>query len=718
MRRHNLISTASAAALAFLLLHSCTFDRGALSEKFGCDSDSDCPTGEACLSGFCGSALIPTDVVEDTTIDLTSPDGHSETGRVDMGPDVGPDADSDADDDATAEDGRAEDGLSEDALAEDGIIEDGPSEDPMADSDATDTADLADATDVADAVDVGDTADVTDTVDVGDTADVTDAADVTDTADVGDTADVTDTADVGDAPDIDDVADAPDLSCPVEERNACGGCTTLDDLWDTPCGDGCGGGFWACADSEHLFCDSDGEANLCGGCGDLDGVPDEDCGDCGSWECADQGLRCVDPGLNECDGCGDLDGAKDDECGACGQLVCEDDGSALRCEDPGTNACGTCGPLGGEPGDRDAECGACGFLRCSEDGLRLVCDDPGLNDCFGCGTLEGQPGTRCQDCGVWACADDDASVYCADDGFNSCGTCGELDGEPGERGDECGECGELVCAREDTALRCQDDGFNGCDTCADFGDRQVGGPCEDGCGVWECSDDGLTLECDLIHENECGGCGPLPGEEGGPCSCDGHGDAEWICRDNGEMGCADPAEPVLLHDEADDRTIVGPETFWVDEVGDYDPYLIAVTTDHGRGGDHTIEPSVTLTPTAWDAGSFEVCVFWVRHDFDSGVSERDLDGYSCGSGDECTWFDVSAGQFHKGEEVCKAEQVGFDTGQDVYGCCDGSGLGSTLWQASMYDIDIDRRKDTGYVVPIIISTGVAACFPYNLQVFL
>lgn len=285
------------------------------------------------------------------------------------------------------------------------------------------------------------------------------------------------------------------------EQNACGGCATLTNVPDTPCGP-CGEGAWSCDGPDDLACVGGTGANVCGGCLELQGSPGDICDSeegIGLRVCTQRDdLFCLGVNRNRCGGLRDsLDREQPgDPCGTCdlGSMVC-DGRDAVACVegDATTNACGGCAALYGAPGE---PCGVCGDVwECDpDDPNRVVCLQPDLNQCGGCERLTDVPGSTCTrddgTAGRVACVGFD-EVTCGPPDRNACGGTADLDVTIGE---SCGEC---------------DDGFIRCvspEQAMCIGDRGA---------------------------NACGGCGALPGLPGASCGLD----REYRCTADGSSRC-------------------------------------------------------------------------------------------------------------------------------------------------------------------------------------
>ena len=361
--------------------------------------------------------------------------------------------------------------------------------------------------------------------------------------------DAVDEPDAGDEPDADT---GDDVGPDPADLEACGGeeSPTYDGAPAEPgdsCGE-CGDGTLVCDGPDALTCVGATEQNECGGCQSLFAEPGAECGPCeeGTWECtAEGGLACDgSSGRNDCGGCDELEGALGAACTTemfefDGVLQCTSQNEMTCSEDPDAmeNPCGGPNDLSELPGEA---CGTCGFgtLECdSIYSTECIESDRGVNACGGCGPLVGEPGEECGDCGgTWSCEGDNR-VICAQV-YNECGGCSELDGAPG---DSC-EGGVMGCASTDE-LTCFPDATNACGG-TEMLDGIPGedcGPCEEGVRVCAGLD---TLSCiGAAEPNDCGGCGPLPGEEGQPCD-EEHG--LWACTNDGGMVC----EPLDLDTNA------------------------------------------------------------------------------------------------------------------------------------------------------------------------
>ena len=165
---------------------------------------------------------------------------------------------------------------------------------------------------------------------------------------------------------------------------------------------------------------------------------------------------------------------------------------------------------------------------------------PALNACGGCDTLDHEPGSACGggECGTgtWECAAENV-VECRSEDvtLNLCGGCEALDDSPG---DECGDCGVYECADDGDSLECDDPGTNACDGCENLEHEPDAdcGVCLD--GDWACNDEG-GIDCvDATPANACGGCGDLiapPLAECGVCL-----DGTYQCNyDNTAVTCID-----------------------------------------------------------------------------------------------------------------------------------------------------------------------------------
>jgi len=623
---------------AALFLSACTFDRSGLSEKVECIDDSDCSAGEICRGSFCGSAVGTGDLdagLEASFFDVDAREGEGD-GTI---ADVGDDPQEDSTEDIVPLDSR-DDG-SED-LTEDGsdVSEDGS-----------------------------------------------------------------------------DISD--DGGC--DPVNACGGCSELSAVPDTECGgEGCGTGTWECVGQESVECVSeDASLNACGGCAELDGEIEGECGECGQFECSDDGesLECDDPGENECGGCDELEHPVDEECGVCGGGVgeCNDDGTSSCVGANPTNGCGTCVDLGGAP---TAECGACfdGTLACNDDGTALICegatpdnacggcgvvtDTPGtacgdcnglwtcngaltgvtcegatsFNDCGGCETLDYAPETDCGTCldGTWTCDGQNAVECLGASGINACGGCGLLEGAPD---DLCGECsdGLWTCNGDNTAVTCEgQSSLNACGGCVSLDHEPDTGCSVCPGGLWTCTEakDSVTCEGDP-GLNLCGGCGELPGEENDICSCDGEGEAKYVCHEGG-MVCLEPynsksdARWLEAATENQSREASGV----IDSNGEWDWF--AVTTDDVRGS--TMEPTARITTNNPASQSFQICVF-----YQPGWGGN-YGSHSCGGGDQCARYDAGTNTI-VGDNCWWTD--GFENDADMHGCCESDPDDQGRWTARM-----------------------------------
>ena len=121
-------------------------------------------------------------------------------------------------------------------------------------------------------------------------------------------------------------------------KNACGGCTVLNNVPGGACGI-CGAGRLTCNGLDEIICDGEMGQNVCGGCNVIQGKKGEKCGNCGTLACSgtDQ-LVCIEKPNNVCGGCQPLANSPGQKCGACGEWVCTAD-KKLACDDPGAQAC-------------------------------------------------------------------------------------------------------------------------------------------------------------------------------------------------------------------------------------------------------------------------------------------------------------------------------------------------------------------------------------------
>jgi hypothetical protein len=140
------------------------------------------------------------------------------------------------------------------------------------------------------------------------------------------------TADIGDACGCGgawacDAANPDVLECENANLNACGGCGILE---GTP-GETCEGGRIYCASADQVLCGT-AFVNACGGADTLTQSPGGICGTCGggTWACASlNSVFCDgDPGpsaANACGGCGTLSAAIGSRCGTCnsGTVICD-----------------------------------------------------------------------------------------------------------------------------------------------------------------------------------------------------------------------------------------------------------------------------------------------------------------------------------------------------------------------------------------------------------
>ncbi|TVR04891.1 MAG: hypothetical protein EA398_00935 [Deltaproteobacteria bacterium] len=244
-------------------------------------------------------------------------------------------------------------------------------------------------------------------------------------------------------------------------------------------------------------------------------------------------------------------------CGLFGEGVLVCGGlDVLRCvgESTDVNACGRQGVLPVEPG---TPCGVCGD---EDGGGTWVCDagaSAGVrcvgarapNGCGGCALLEARPGAPCDEGvsggeGRWTCASAE-EMRCDAGDVNACGSDGELlhEGRPARPGDACAlACGDgvLTCGIGG-GLACvstgQDPEANACGGCGLLPGVEGGGCGTCGDGVWTCQDGGLRCVGATLP-NACGGCDGRTGSPGAACE-DGR---VWRC-DGPLLECTAPLTP-------------------------------------------------------------------------------------------------------------------------------------------------------------------------------
>lgn len=297
------------------------------------------------------------------------------------------------------------------------------------------------------------------------------------------------------------------------------------------------------------------------------------------------------------------------------------------------------------------------------------CFPLGVNVCGGCDLLVFGPGDWCGDCRVYECEEDDdgptGSLICP---------------EPSGLGDECGDCGggELVCELLATELSCADP-------------------------------DPLNL---------CEGCEELDGEPGEVCSCDGEGDADWICSGAEAVECSDENDAPDLATNIGEGNDEGhtDTTGILDRPADVDWFVRVANEDiPGGGGGKTIEPRARLRSDADGDEPYLVCVFYSYSD-DRG---RNLGTYDCSGSAQCSWWDQSSDEVHQWTADSCTSQEGFDSGTDLYGCCeanyiaDGHNRGVTA-RLTQIDGDGDDRG-TAYI-RVAHQGAEDSCDEYDLQV--
>ncbi|MCA9565221.1 MAG: hypothetical protein KC561_17105, partial [Myxococcales bacterium] len=221
------------AALA-ALLGACSFDSERLgSSGWACDSQSDCPSGQYCVSGVCVTSLA-SDVDEEREAYVGPPDT---------------DAQSDSDD------GDATPDLTSDLTPDQRFDLSTDIEPDLGQCDGEPANQCGGCTDLP--------------------------------AAVGSTC-----GNVACGSGTWQCATVNTLTCVSDDDvNACGGC---DELSDAP-GDVCQecGEFQCGSDGNSLSCGGP-NLNVCGGCEELEGEPDDPCGCGGTYECDDEGsLVCV-----------------------------------------------------------------------------------------------------------------------------------------------------------------------------------------------------------------------------------------------------------------------------------------------------------------------------------------------------------------------------------------------------------------------------------------
>lgn len=150
--------------------------------------------------------------------------------------------------------------------------------------------------------------------------------------------------------------------------NACGGCADLANAPGAPCGT-CGTSKYVCAaDAKSTACAKPDDRNACGGCTSLPTLG-ATCGRCSSGEYVCDGtdaVKCDDPVPVFAISPGT-------PCGTCKTktYTCTADKKDTVCAGPDdVNACGGCGTLAGVPG---ATCGTCGKWSCSGDKASVAC---------------------------------------------------------------------------------------------------------------------------------------------------------------------------------------------------------------------------------------------------------------------------------------------------------------------------------------------------------
>jgi hypothetical protein len=338
------------------------------------------------------------------------------------------------------------------------------------------------------------------------------------------------------------------------------------------------------------------------------------------------------------------------------------------------NACNGCLPLANEPG---ADCGPCDLDDYVCSGTEATtCDGTTFgNACGGCLTLANPPGGNCGPCNLdeYQCDGTEDTVCSGTTYGNACNGCTTLANPPGT---DCGVC--------------------------DLDDYVCTGPETTAC-------DGNTLG------NACGGCTPLGGTVGEVCSCDGDGEALWCCDGTEALDCGDGNDLVggatsLGAFDADDAT---SGTGYTDNTDDFDWYVASVADDAD-----TLNVTAVLTPTSVIGPSdpepieYAVCAFF-RYD---DARQGNIVTYSCGTGDECYYYDSSGHVLIAGG--CATAVNGFDAAVDLYGCCETDPVGDRSLTVQVNDLD-GGVPDTGdaYILVTFIDGGVnSGCGPYDLDV--
>jgi hypothetical protein len=348
-----------------------------------------------------------------------------------------------------------------------------------------------------------------------------------------------------------------------------------------------------------------------------------------------------------------------------------DAGDLAPCDGGPANPCGGCHALEAEPGDScESSCGP-GHWVCDGPDALACQPDEGLNACGGCGELSAEPGTSCGPCtgDVYECAGPE-HVECLSH-ENDCGGCAALEGVPGTG---CGDCGEWACSGSDLVVCEGDHPLNGCEGC----DTLEGEPMAEcgTCGHYECLDSD-TVECRGEHDpNLCAGCDALEGTPGETCIC-AEGDAEWMCRPDGEaVLCTDGNDTPASAEPISDFPLPVPfestSMEWLHDANDVDWLRI------GRVDDDYF---ILFTPSASAEAvedplpdDFVTCVLYVYND-DRGA---DIYPFTCSGTDQCSHWDGDASALVVDGEPgadCGVAPVGFEPGADVAGCCGSTSAG-------------------------------------------